>query len=78
MFGQRRPDKTNDTARTRRCQSRHGVKRSGVMILIAMGVSGSGKTTIGEQLAARLNCGFADADEFHSEANRRRCTRAIP
>ncbi|WP_258190066.1 shikimate kinase [Stutzerimonas stutzeri] len=28
-----------------------------------MGVSGSGKTTIGEQLAARLGCGFSDADE---------------
>jgi gluconokinase len=33
------------------------------MILIAMGVSGSGKTTVGEQLAARLGCGFADTDD---------------
>jgi gluconokinase len=42
------------------------------MILIPMGVSGSGKTTVGEQLAARLGCGFADADEFHSEANKKK------
>jgi len=40
------------------------------MILIAMGVSGSGKTTIGEMLAERLSCGFADADSFHSQANK--------
>jgi gluconokinase len=40
------------------------------MILIAMGVSGCGKTTIGELLAKRLNCDFADADSFHSQANK--------
>lgn len=34
-----------------------------------MGVSGSGKTTIGAMLAGRLNWPFADADDFHSPAN---------
>jgi gluconokinase len=48
------------------------------MILIAMGVSGSGKTTIGEQIAARLGCGFADADEFHSEANKKKMHEGHP
>jgi gluconokinase len=48
------------------------------MILIAMGVSGSGKTTVGEQLAARLHCGFADADEFHSEANKKKMHEGHP
>ncbi|KPC52070.1 gluconokinase [Amantichitinum ursilacus] len=39
------------------------------MILILMGVSGSGKTTVGELLAKKLGCGFSDADVFHSEGN---------
>lgn len=48
------------------------------MILIAMGVSGSGKSTVGEQLAAKLGCGFADADAFHSEANKKKMHAGIP
>jgi len=38
-------------------------------VIIVMGVSGSGKTTVGELLAARLHLPFHDADEFHSAAN---------
>ena len=34
-----------------------------------MGVSGCGKSTIGEPLAARLGVPFLDADEFHPPAN---------
>ncbi len=40
------------------------------MILILMGVAGSGKTTVGRALAARLGVPFFDADDFHSGANR--------
>lgn len=40
------------------------------MIYILMGVSGSGKSTVGEMLAQRLGCAFHDADEFHSAANK--------
>lgn len=47
------------------------------MILIAMGVSGCGKSTIGEMLAARLGCGFADADGFHSAANKAKMHQGI-
>ena len=47
------------------------------MIVVIMGVAGSGKTTIGKQLAARLGCGFSDADEFHSEANKEKMARGI-
>jgi gluconokinase len=39
------------------------------MIIVVMGVSGSGKTTVGEQLADRLGWEFADADDFHSATN---------
>lgn len=35
-----------------------------------MGVSGSGKSTVGAELAAHLGRTFADGDDFHSEANR--------
>jgi gluconokinase len=38
-------------------------------VLVVMGVSGSGKSTVGALLAARLQWEFADADWFHSAAN---------
>jgi gluconokinase len=37
--------------------------------LIVMGVSGSGKSTIGEMLAERLGWTFEDGDRFHPAAN---------
>ncbi len=39
------------------------------MIVVVMGVSGSGKSTIGAPLAARLGWEFLDADDFHPPAN---------
>ena len=39
------------------------------MIIVVMGVSGCGKSTVGQQLAARLGIPFLDADEFHPPAN---------
>ena len=38
-------------------------------ILFIMGVSGSGKSTIGKLLAQALDCPFFDGDDFHPEAN---------
>ena len=37
--------------------------------LVMMGVSGSGKSTIGEELAERLNWAYEDADKFHPASN---------
>jgi gluconokinase len=37
--------------------------------LVVMGVSGSGKTTVGEAIGARLGVPTADADAFHPQAN---------
>ena len=39
------------------------------MIVVLMGVSGCGKTTIGKLLAARLGCAFLDGDDFHPREN---------
>lgn len=47
------------------------------MIYILMGVSGSGKTTVGQLLAKELHCGFNDADDFHSEANKAKMNSGV-
>ena len=48
------------------------------MILIAMGVSGAGKSLIGEMLAERLSCSYTDGDAFHSAANKEKMHHGIP
>jgi gluconokinase len=48
------------------------------MVIVVMGVTGSGKTTVGSLLAARLGWQFADADEFHSAANKAKMHQGIP
>ena len=47
-------------------------------VLVVMGVSGSGKSTVGALLAAQLRWGFEDADRFHSAANVDKLHRGIP
>ncbi|XP_006011919.1 probable gluconokinase [Latimeria chalumnae] len=48
------------------------------MILIVMGVSGSGKTTVGMQLANKLGWKFLDADDYHPEENKEKMAKRIP
>jgi len=48
------------------------------MITIVMGVSGSGKTTVGQLLAQSLNWDFSDADDFHPSANIEKMSLGIP
>ncbi|MGW4641671.1 gluconokinase [Sphaerisporangium sp. NPDC004334] len=43
-----------------------------------MGVTGSGKTTVGAALAQRLRVPFADADDFHSPASIAKMSAGIP
>jgi len=38
-------------------------------LVVVMGVTGSGKSTVGEALAKRMRLPFADADDFHSPEN---------
>ena len=47
-------------------------------ILVIMGVSGSGKTTIAEELAARLGWPFEEGDSLHPEANIAKMHAGIP
>jgi gluconokinase len=48
------------------------------MILVVGGVSGSGKTTVGALVAGRLGWRFADADNFHPDANVAKMRAGIP
>jgi gluconokinase len=43
-----------------------------------MGPAGSGKTTVGELLAAQLGWEFADGDSFHSATNIEKMRRGVP
>jgi gluconokinase len=46
--------------------------------IVIMGVSGSGKSTVGAALAQRLRVPFADADDFHPPANIAKMTAGQP
>ncbi len=48
------------------------------MIVLLMGVSGSGKTTIGRPLAKRLGWRFIDADDYHPPENVAKMAAGIP
>ncbi len=48
------------------------------MVIIVMGVAGSGKTTIGSLLALELGWDFYDGDDFHSASNRAKMSQRIP
>ena len=47
-------------------------------VVVISGVSGCGKTTIGEELAKQLNWGFKDGDDLHSEQNRTKMKNGRP
>ncbi|WP_327693821.1 gluconokinase [Streptomyces sp. NBC_00459] len=47
-------------------------------VVVVMGVAGTGKTTIGPLLAARLGVPYAEADDFHPPANIHKMTAGTP
>ena len=49
-----------------------------VMIIVVMGVSGSGKTTIGKMLADAIRCPFLEGDSLHSKENIEKMSHGIP
>lgn len=48
------------------------------MVIVLMGVTGSGKTTIGRMLSQELGWKYYDADDFHSPANVEKMSSGIP
>jgi gluconokinase len=48
------------------------------MIVILMGVAGSGKSTVAHALVALTGWQFAEGDDYHSEANRKKMHAGIP
>lgn len=51
---------------------------AGPLHVVVMGVSGSGKSVLGECLAARLGRPFAEGDDFHSAANIAKMSAGVP
>jgi gluconokinase len=49
-----------------------------LMIVLVMGPTGSGKTTVGSLLAQGLGWAFADGDSFHSVTNIQKMSQGIP
>ncbi len=47
-------------------------------IVLLTGVAGSGKTTVGRQLATELGWPYHEADDFHSAANKKKMGRGLP
>ncbi len=48
------------------------------MIVLVMGTTGAGKTTVGKLLAEKLGWSFLDADDFHPAANIEKMKQGIP
>ncbi|CAI8608457.1 unnamed protein product [Vicia faba] len=53
------------------------VSTNGAVIVI-MGVSGAGKTTIGQKLEKVIKYKYLDADDFHSQSNKEKMSMGIP
>ena len=48
------------------------------MIIVVMGVAGSGKTTVGTMLADAMKCPFLEGDSLHSQENIDKMSHGIP
>jgi gluconokinase len=48
------------------------------VVIVVMGVAGSGKTTVGQGLARRLGVEYAEADDFHPPANVAKMSAGTP
>jgi gluconokinase len=59
-------------------KSSAGSRDAQVKAIVVMGVSGCGKSTVGQALARRLGWRFADGDDFHPPANVEKMRAGIP
>jgi gluconokinase len=48
------------------------------MIIVVMGVAGSGKTTVGTMLADAMKCPFLEGDALHSRGNIDKMSHGVP
>ncbi|AKT39467.1 gluconokinase [Chondromyces crocatus] len=48
------------------------------MVILVLGVSGAGKTTVGQKLAEAIGARFCDADDLHPRANLDKMAHGIP
>lgn len=64
--------------RERSCGNSPFLSKKATLIVIVMGVTGAGKTTVGSLLAQQLGWEFMDADNFHPESNLAKMRRGIP
>lgn len=55
-----------------------GAEENNAPVIILMGVSGAGKTTVGIRLAETLGWDFVDGDDFHPDANVEKMSRGTP
>jgi gluconokinase len=60
------------------CQGGAPARYNARMVVIVYGVTGVGKTTVGQILASALGWNFYDADQFHSGHNIEKMRRGIP
>ncbi|KAM3847650.1 putative gluconokinase isoform 1-T1 [Vipera latastei] len=49
-----------------------------MVLVVVMGVSGSGKSTVGSLLADKLSWKFYEGDDYHPEENRKKMAEGIP
>jgi gluconokinase len=76
MNRSRRP--CRELCKTSITRSRFRWPGGGALVILVMGVEGSGKTTVGKLLAQELGWRFVDADDFHSAPNKEKMSRGIP
>jgi gluconokinase len=48
------------------------------MVIVLLGVAGSGKSTVGQLLARALGFEFCEGDDYHSESNKEKMRAGIP
>jgi len=59
-------------------KSRDGLENGGNVVILLMGVSGAGKTTVGGLLSSQLGWEFVDGDDFHSASNVEKMRSGVP
>lgn len=57
---------------------RKNMEQRAPQLIVVMGVSGCGKSTVGKVLSAQTGLPFFDGDDFHSDANRQKMSDGIP